>query len=91
MKLDHCEPAQFRAAEQWWFAEASRSPDLVVVFTYSAAKRGFGSVFAKRILDARCTCQVSNRRAVRRAHVLGGGTQVSQRGCCPRGGSRRER
>lgn len=40
MKLDPCETAQFRAAEQWWFAEASRSPDLVAVFTYSAAERG---------------------------------------------------
>lgn len=91
MKLDPCETAQFRAAEQWWFAEASRSPDLVAVFTYSAAERGFGSVFAKRILDARCTCQESNRRAVRRAYVLVGDAQVFQRGWCPRGGSRRDR
>jgi len=40
MKVDHCETAQFRAAEQWWFAEGSRSPDLVAIFTYIAAERG---------------------------------------------------
>lgn len=37
-------------------------------------------MIAKSILDARCTCQESNRKAVRRAHVLVGDAQVFQRG-----------
>jgi hypothetical protein len=80
MKLDHRETAQLRAAEQWWFAEASRSPDLVVDLHVQCGQKGVPICVCKRILDARCPCQGANSRAVRRAHVLVGGAQVFQRG-----------